>query len=91
MPVHVIWETWLKNGTEREGLGLTQQIWSDMRGYSGYQGHLLLQDQDQSGHLVVVSQWTTRELADQIRDEYARSETVAHLTAACQRTSTICP
>lgn len=40
MSVHVTWETWLKDGAEHEGLMLTHQIWSDMRSYLGYQGHL---------------------------------------------------
>ncbi len=79
MSVHVIWETWLKDGAVREGLLLTQQIWRDMRSYAGYQGHLLLQDQDQPGHLTVVGLWATREHADRIRDEYARSSTVQRL------------
>jgi quinol monooxygenase YgiN len=73
MSVHVIWKTWLKDGAEHEGVMLTPQIRSDMRSYPGYQGHLLLQDQDQPGHLVVVSRWATRSHVDRIRDEYGRS------------------
>ncbi|GHO99580.1 hypothetical protein KSF_096280 [Reticulibacter mediterranei] len=80
MSVYVIWETWLKKGAEREGLRLTRHIWSDMRSYAGYQGHLLVQGQDQPGHLIVVSQWTTREHADRSRDDYTpRSSIVQQL------------
>jgi quinol monooxygenase YgiN len=86
--VYVIWETWLKEGAEREGLMLTQHIWRDMRSYSGYQGHLLLQDQDQPGHLIVVGRWTTREQADRIRDDYARSSTVQQLKPLLARERT---
>ncbi len=88
MSVYVIWETWLKEGAEREGLMLTQHIWRDMRSYSGYQGHLLLQDQDQPGHLIVVGRWTTREQADRIRDDYARSSTVQQLKPLLARERT---
>jgi hypothetical protein len=90
MSVYVVWETWLKEGAEREGLRLTQDIWRDMRScYAGYQGHLLLQDQDHPGHLIVVSHWTTREQADRSRDDYIpRSSTVQQLQPLLARERT---
>jgi hypothetical protein len=32
--VTVVWDTWLKPGTEEEGLRLTRQVWSDMRSFA---------------------------------------------------------
>jgi heme-degrading monooxygenase HmoA len=72
--VTVIWETWLKSGAEQEGLTLTRRIWHDMRGFDGYIGHQLLRDVQEVGHLIVVSQWESLELADRLRAEYADHE-----------------
>jgi quinol monooxygenase YgiN len=68
--VVVVWETWLNSGDEAEGLGLTRQIWSDMQHVDGYISHQLLVDQDASSHLLLVSQWHSREAADRSRSEY---------------------
>jgi len=37
--ITVVWDTWLKPGTEEEGLRLTRQVWSDMRSFDGYVSH----------------------------------------------------
>lgn len=78
--VTVIWETWLKSGAEDEGLALTQRIWSDMQGFEGYRSHTIFRDQDEKGHLFVISQWSSREAADRIRNEYATAEPVRLIT-----------
>ena len=72
--VMVVWETWLKEGAEAEGLRITRQIWSDMQQVDGYVSHQLPVDQDAANHLLLVSRWRTREAADRSRDEYAGSE-----------------
>jgi len=59
--VIVVWETWLNDGAEAEGLRLTRQIWSDMQHFDGYVSHQLLVDEDAANHLPLVSQWQTRE------------------------------
>ena len=59
--VIVVWETWLNDGAEAEGLRLTRQIWSDMQHVDGYISHQLLVDEDAANHLPLVSQWQTRE------------------------------
>ncbi len=46
MAVTIVWDTWLKPGTETEGLRLTRQVWSDMRSFEGYLSHRILIDQD---------------------------------------------
>ncbi len=78
--VSVVWETWLKAGGEEEGLNLTRRIWADMTGFEGYISHFILRDEDASGHILVVSTWTSREKADRIRDEYAQAEPVRLIT-----------
>jgi quinol monooxygenase YgiN len=72
--VIVVWETWLKDGAEAEGLRLTRQIWSDMQHVDGYISYPLLIDEDAANHLLLVSHWQTREAADRSKDEYAGSE-----------------
>src|SRR5215813_5959349 len=44
--VTVIWDTWLKPGTEEEGLRLTRQVWFDMQSFDGYVSHQIFIDQD---------------------------------------------
>ena len=83
--VTIIWETWLNPGTEIEGLRLTRQIWSDMKGFDGYLSHQLLVDQDTAGHLFVVSQWRSRAETDRVKEQYAGSETVRTLTTLLAR------
>ncbi len=78
--VYVVWDTWLKAGGEDEGLDLTRRIWADMTHYPDYVSHLILKDQDERGHVLVVSEWKSREAADAIREQYSRSETVRLIT-----------
>jgi len=75
----VVWETWLNSGAKTEGLKLTRQIWSDMQRFDGYVSHQLLIDQDAPSHLLVVSHWHSRQAADQVKEQYAGSETVRRL------------
>src|SRR6266508_2958317 len=56
----VIWETWLKPGSEKEGLSLTRKVWSDMRGFEGYVSHQIFIDQDAPGHIIVLGKWRSR-------------------------------
>ena len=83
--VTIIWETWLNPGAEAEGLRLTRQIWSDMKGFEGYLSHRILVDQDVPSHLFVVSEWRSRKEADRVKEQYASSETVRILTPMLAR------
>ena len=38
--------------------------------FDGYLAHDLIEDLDEPGHLLVVSQWTTRQLADDVLRKY---------------------
>ena len=78
--VTVLWETWLNHGAETQGLALTRQVWSEMRGFDGYVSHQLLVDQEAANHLVVVSTWKSRDVADRAKHGYAAAEPVRKLT-----------
>jgi N-ethylmaleimide reductase len=60
------WDTWLRAGTEAEGLRLTRQVGSDMRGCDGYTSHQILVDQEAPGHILALARWRSREDADRI-------------------------
>jgi quinol monooxygenase YgiN len=50
---------------------VTAAIWRDMPCFEGYLSHDLLVDVDDPGHLLVVSQWASREHADESLRLYA--------------------
>jgi quinol monooxygenase YgiN len=83
--ITVIWDTWLKPGTEEEGLRLTRQVWSDMRSFEGYVSHQLYVDEDAPTHIIALGQWRSREDADRVRETYKDSETVRQLTPLLAR------
>jgi quinol monooxygenase YgiN len=71
MPIYAIWESRFPAPRAAEGRAATEAIWRDMPGFDGYLGHELLVDADDPGHLLVVSQWTSREHADASLRRYA--------------------
>jgi quinol monooxygenase YgiN len=81
----VIWDTWLKEGAEEEGLRVTRQVWSDMRAFEGYVSHELLVDQDAPGHVLALGRWRTREDADRALQQYRGSEVIGRLTPLLAR------
>jgi quinol monooxygenase YgiN len=83
--ITVIWDTWLKPGSEAEGLRLTRQVWSDMRSFEGYVSHQLYADEDAPGHIIALGQWQRREDADRVREKYKDSETIRQLTPLLAR------
>jgi quinol monooxygenase YgiN len=64
MSVYSIWESRFPAESAGEGVSVTKAIWRDMESFDGYVGHELIEDLDQSGHLIVVSRWASREAAD---------------------------
>jgi heme-degrading monooxygenase HmoA len=83
--VTIVWETWLKKGNNEGGLRITRQIWKDMRNFKGYISHSILLDKDNKEHLLVISKWESRELADRTKVEYANAETVKLITPLLER------
>ena len=71
MPIYSIWESRFPEAHAAEGRAVTEAIWRDMLSCDGYRNHVLLVDADDPGHLLVVSQWTSREHADQSLRDYA--------------------
>jgi quinol monooxygenase YgiN len=71
MAVYSIWEAHYSSEHAAEGLAVTERIWRDMPGFAGYLDHQLLVDADDSGHLLVISRWASREHADASLRQYA--------------------
>jgi hypothetical protein len=71
MPVYSVWESHFPVEEIQDGRAITEAIWRDMTQLDGYLTHELIEDLDDSGHLLVVSQWTTRQRADEVLGEYA--------------------
>lgn len=71
MPVYSVWESHFPAEVAQEGRAVTETIWRDMTHFDGYLTHELIEDLDDPGHLLVVSQWTTRQRADDVLREYA--------------------
>jgi heme-degrading monooxygenase HmoA len=69
--IYSIWESRFPVAHADEGRRVTEAIWRDMQGFDGYLGHELLVDVDDPGHLLVVSQWTSRERADEVLRLYS--------------------
>jgi quinol monooxygenase YgiN len=83
--VTVVWDTWLKPGTEEEGLRLTRQVWSDMRSFAGYVSHQIFIDQDAPGHIIALAKWRSRADAEGVRDKYKDCKTIRQLTPLLAR------
>jgi quinol monooxygenase YgiN len=71
MPVYSVWESHFPPEAAREGREVTEQIWQDMPQFDGYLTHELIEDLDDPGHLLLVSQWTTRRHADEVLRKYS--------------------
>lgn len=74
--VTIIWDTQINEGFEKQGLEITRRIWNDMKDFDGYITHEILVDDDDQNHIVILSNWTTREAADMTVKAYAKSEPV---------------
>lgn len=83
--ITVVWDTWLKPGTEEEGLRLTRQVWSDMQSFDGFISHRILIDEDAPGHIMALAKWRSRSDADAVREKYKDSETIRQLTPLLAR------
>jgi quinol monooxygenase YgiN len=70
MSVYSIWESHFPAGCAGEGRAITEAIWRDMTQFEGYLSHELIEDLDDPGHLLVVSQWVSRQRADEVLREY---------------------
>jgi heme-degrading monooxygenase HmoA len=71
MAVYSIWESYFPRAASPEGRIVTERVWADMTGFDGYLDHELLQDLDDTGHLLLVSRWSSQAHADQALADYA--------------------
>lgn len=71
MAIYSIWESQYPAPRAEVGRAVTEAIWRDMTSCEGYLDHELLVDMDDPGHLLVVSQWVSREHADESLRGYA--------------------
>ena len=53
--------------------------------FDGYISHNILVDQDDKGHLLVISKWDTRDAADKTRVGYANADTVKRIKPLLQK------
>jgi quinol monooxygenase YgiN len=66
MPIYSIWDSHFPPQSVEEGLAVTKAIWTDMAAYVGYLDHIVLVDDDDPGHVLVVSRWASRKHADEV-------------------------
>jgi hypothetical protein len=71
MPVYSVWDFHFPPEQTQDGRAITEAIWRDMPLFDGYVTHEVIGDLDDPGHLLVVSQWTTRRRADEVLREYS--------------------
>ena len=71
MAIYSIWESRFPPQAAADGLVVTEAIWADMPSYDGYLEHVVLIDDDDPGHLLVVSQWASRPHADAVLRDYS--------------------
>ena len=53
---------------------MTAAIWQDMQDFAGYLSHVIVEDMDDPGHLIVISEWQSRRSADDVLAAYAEQE-----------------
>jgi quinol monooxygenase YgiN len=88
MPIYAIWESRFPAQRAAAGRAVTEAIWRDMTSFEGYLNHELLVDIDDPGHLLVVSQWASREHADEslrLYAEHPNARAANNLVAAPRR------
>ena len=88
MPVYSVWESHFPPEASEEGRAITEAIWRDITQFDGYLAHELIEDLDDPGHLLVVSQWTTRQRADEVLREYANHPNARRATERVSRPRT---
>lgn len=78
MAVFSILESHFSPENTGQGHKVTEALWHDMRSYAGYLRHTITEDLDDSGHLIVISEWESRAAADQVLTDYADSANARH-------------
>jgi quinol monooxygenase YgiN len=88
MSVYSVWESHFPPQEAPDGRAITEAIWRDMTGFDGYLTHELIEDLDDPGHLLVISQWTSRRHADDVLRQYADHPNARHANELVSRPRT---
>jgi len=88
MPVYSVWDSQFPPDAIDEGRAITEAIWHDMTQFDGYLSHALIENVDDPGHLLVVSQWTSRERADEVLRDYVDHPNARRANALVSRPRT---
>src|SRR5215510_8266528 len=81
MAVFSIWEARFPSESHTAGREVTEAIWQDMQAYDGYLRHVIVEDLDDPGHLIVISEWQSRAAADAVLAEYAEHQNAKRANA----------
>jgi len=81
MNVFSIWESRFPLEAYEAGLQVTEAIWRDMQEFSGYLRHVIVEDLDDPGHVIVISEWASRAAADAVLVAYAKHENAKRANA----------
>src|SRR5262245_54213109 len=81
MAVFSIWESRFPPESHTAGRQVTEAIWQDMQSYGGYLRHVIVEDLDDPGHLIVISEWQSRAAADTVLAEYAEHQNAKRANA----------
>jgi quinol monooxygenase YgiN len=71
MKVAVIWEFRFGATNEPTGLEVTRKIWNDMQQSPDCLDHEIIRDEQEPGHVLVISHWSSSEAADAVKNRYA--------------------
>ena len=88
MPVYSVWDSHFPPEEAQQGRAIVEAIWRDMRDFDGYLTHELIEDLDDPGHLLVVSQWTSRQCADDALRDYVNDPNARHVNELVSRPRT---
>ena len=71
MNIAVIWEARFGSTNEQSGLEVTRKIWQDMLHLADCLDYTIVRDQEEQGHILVISQWSSSEIANAAKNRYA--------------------
>ena len=80
MSVKSMFEFKFPESARAEGVTLATGVGHDMPPLAGYQGHEVIQDVADPGHLMVCTQWTSQEAANAVLTPYQHDAKIKRAT-----------
>lgn len=80
MPVKSLFEFKFPASARAEGVALASAIGQDMPPLAGYQGHEVIQDVTDPGHVMVNTQWASQAEANVVLTAYQHDPKIARAT-----------